>query len=137
MTKIGIIRCQELNHGLSKNHCAGHSCFGAIRDKTGYLDEYDDDIDLVGFDTCGGCPGKNRTDKIVQRGLDLKKHGAEVIHLSTCISLFCPNRDMFADVLKEKVGLSIREMTHGRPDGKRLPVGPDGKPVFRRRSERD
>jgi hypothetical protein len=39
MTRIGIIRCQEL--ALSgEERCAGWNCFPAIRNKTKYLDEY-------------------------------------------------------------------------------------------------
>ena len=128
MTKIGIIRCEELSKTSRSTRCAGWNCFPAIRDRSAYLDEYDS-IELVGFDTCGGCPGKNRTDTIVQRGLDLKKHGAEVIHLSTCIALFCPNKDMFAQILEEKVELPIKIKTHGR-DGKRLPLDKDGNPIM-------
>jgi predicted metal-binding protein len=121
MTKIGIIRCQE--RALSgKTRCAGWNCFPAIKDKTMYMDEYDT-IELVGFDTCGGCPGLNRFEKIVERGQELKKKGAEVIHLSTCIVLFCPNKDKFVEVLKKKVRLPIKEKTHGRPGGGEFKAG--------------
>ncbi len=122
MTKIGIIRCQEIATAPSKVRCAGWNCFPAMRDKTKYMDVYDT-IELVGFDTCGGCPGRNRTDKIIERGLKLKEKGAEIIHLSTCIALFCPNKDMFVKVLTEKVGLPIKEKTHTRPDGTEFKPG--------------
>jgi predicted metal-binding protein len=115
MTKIGIIRCQELAIGDSPRRCAGWNCFPAIRDKTAYMAEYDT-IELVGFDTCGGCPGRNRTNKIIERGQKLRDKGAEVIHLSTCLVLFCPNKDMFKEVLEREVGLPIKEKTHGRPE---------------------
>jgi predicted metal-binding protein len=112
MTKIGIIRCQEL--ALSgERRCAGWNCFPAIREKSGYLAEYDT-IELVGFDTCGGCPGK-RYNKIIERGLKLKEKGAEVIHLSTCIGEFCPNKAQFKKVLEKETGLEIKEKTHSRP----------------------
>ena len=114
MTRIGIIRCQELAIGPHPRRCAGWNCFPSMMEKTKYMDEYDT-IELVGFDTCGGCPGSTRYDKIVERGLKLKEHGAEVIHLSTCIVLFCPNKDKFVEVLKEKVGLPIKEKTHTNP----------------------
>jgi predicted metal-binding protein len=116
MTRIGIIRCQEIALASGNARCAGWHCFPAIRNKTKYMDQYED-IELVGFDTCGGCPGKNRFDKIVERGLRLKEKGAEVIHLSTCLVGSCPNKDKFAAILKEKVGLPIKEMTHTRPEG--------------------
>lgn len=130
MTKIGIIRCQETaNHHDKKHRCAGWNCFNAINKKIGYLDEYDD-IELVGFDTCGGCPGKTNVDKVVDIGLNLKDHGAEVIHISTCMAGFCPNIDKLYSALKEKVGIPVKQRTHGGPDGNRLPVGPDGKPLM-------
>jgi predicted metal-binding protein len=116
MTRIGIIRCQELAISPSERRCAGWNCFPTIRNKDAYLSEYDT-IELVGFDTCGGCPGRNNTSKIVERGLKLKEHGAEVIHLGTCIVNFCPNKDMFEAALKEKTGLPIKEKTHTRPAG--------------------
>jgi predicted metal-binding protein len=122
MTKIGIIRCQELAIGQSDKRCAGWNCFPAMREKTKYMDEYDT-IELVGFDTCGGCPGRNRFDKIIERGMKLKEKGAEVIHISTCIALFCPNKDKFVEVLKKKTGLPIKEKTHTRPDGEEFKPG--------------
>ncbi len=114
MTRIGIIRCQELAIGSSPRRCAGWNCFPAMREKTPYMNEYET-IELVGFDTCGGCPGR-KYDKIVERGLKLKERGAEVIHLSTCMVLSCPNKDKFAEVLKEKVGLPIKLKTHTNPE---------------------
>jgi predicted metal-binding protein len=94
-----------------------------MRDKTGYMQEYDT-IELVGFDTCGGCPGRNRTGKIVERGQKLKDHGAEVIHLGTCVVQFCPNKDMLKEALEKEVGLPIKEKTHTRPEGAPTPPPP-------------
>jgi predicted metal-binding protein len=130
MTKIGIIRCQELAN-FGERRCAGWNCFPAMRDKTGYMAEYDT-IELVGFDTCGGCPGRNRTDKIVERGLKLKEKGAEVIHLSTCMVGSCPNKDMFKKVLEEKVGLPIKEKTHTRAPEKGGPPPAAAKEIAKR-----
>ena len=127
MTKLGIIRCQETATTLINKRCAGWNCFPAVHKKLGYLDEYDT-IELVGFETCGGCP-KGNTDKIVKIGLGLKEHGAEVIHLSTCMG-DCPNKDLLYEALKEKVGVPIKDKTHGGLDGKRMPLVPDGKPFM-------
>ena len=130
MTKIGIIRCQEsaINPDM-KHRCAGWGCLAAAGKGTAYFDEYDK-IELVGFDTCGGCPGKGNTKKIADIGQNLKDHGAEVIHLSSCISGFCPNRNLFKKALSVEVGVEVKERTHGGPDGKRLPLGPDGMPLM-------
>ena len=104
--KIGIIRCQE--HSGS---CAGYSCFPAMREKTGQFGEYDT-IELVGFDSCGGC-GRNKADKILERALRLKEKGAEVIHLGNCLVGACPFKDIYEKALKDEVGLPIVEKTHG------------------------
>lgn len=103
--KIGIIRCQE-----QSQNCAGWSCFPAIRDKTGGFEGYDT-IDLVGYDTCGGC-GRGKPDKIVARAKRLKEHGAEAIHLGSCLVFACPTKDQFVKALKEQVGVPIIEKTH-------------------------
>ena len=103
--RVGIIRCDE-----HSDVCAGYHCFPAIQNRTGQFEGYDD-IELVGFDSCGGC-GRNKADKILARALRLKERGAEVIHLGNCIVSSCPFKDMYKEALKEKVGLPIMERTH-------------------------
>ena len=98
--KIGIIRCDE--HSTT---CAGYSCFPSIQNKTGGFEEYDD-IELVGFDTCGGC-GRGKADKIVTPALRLKEKGAEAIHLANCLIGPCPSKELFEKALLEEIGLSI------------------------------
>jgi len=103
--KIGIIRCQE-----QSNNCAGYRCFPAIQNRTGQFAKYDT-IEVVGFDTCGGC-GRNKADKILARALRLQEKGAEVIHLGNCLVNACPFKDIYETALKEKVGVPIVEETH-------------------------
>ncbi|MFC1897759.1 CGGC domain-containing protein [Chloroflexota bacterium] len=103
--KIGIIRCEE-----HSKDCAGYNCFPAMQNKTGQFEGIDD-VELIGFDTCGGC-GRNKADKIVARALRLKEKGAEVIHLGTCIVGTCPYQDIYEKALKEEVQLPIVEKTH-------------------------
>ncbi len=105
MTKVGIIRCQE-----QSNDCAGWSCFPALRDRTGEFAAYGE-VQLVGFDTCGGC-GRGRANKIVARAKRLKEHGAEVIHLGSCLMGSCPTKDAYLKALREEVGVPIVEGTH-------------------------
>lgn len=105
MVKIGIIRCQE-----HSNSCAGFNCFPAFRDKTGEFERYDT-MEIVGFDTCGGC-GRGKADKILARALKLKEKGAEVIHLGNCIIGACPSKQLYLEVLKQETGLPIVEKTH-------------------------
>ena len=103
--KIGIIRCEE-----HSNDCAGYNCFPAIQNRTGQFEGYDT-IELVGFDSCGGC-GRNKADKVVARALRLKEKGAEVIHLGNCLVGPCPFKEICEDGLREQVGLPIVERTH-------------------------
>ncbi len=103
--KIGIIRCEE-----HSKDCAGYNCFPAMRNRTGQFEGIDD-IELIGFDTCGGC-GRNKADKIVARALRLKEKGAEVIHLGNCIVGTCLHQDIYEKALKEEVKLRIVEKTH-------------------------
>jgi predicted metal-binding protein len=103
--KIGIIRCQE-----HSNNCAGFHCFPAMRNRTGEFEKYDD-IELIGFDNCGGC-GRNKADKIIAKAQRLKERGAEVIHLGNCLVDACPSKDMYVAALKEEVELPFAEGTH-------------------------
>lgn len=52
--KLGIIRCMQ-----TEDYCPGSRDFRTIRERKGaFMGE--DDIQLVGFINCGGCPGKKR-----------------------------------------------------------------------------
>jgi predicted metal-binding protein len=105
--KIGIIRCAE-----NSERCAGWNCFPAMANKSGEFNRYDT-IELVGFDTCGGC-GHGKADKIIKQAKRLKEHGAEVIHLGNCLASDCPSKDIYIKALK-KVKIPIVERTHGGP----------------------
>jgi predicted metal-binding protein len=104
MVKIGIIRCDE-----NSERCAGWNCFPALANKTGTFAGYDK-IELVGFDTCGGC-GHGKPDKILKQARRLKKQGAEAIHLGNCLAYDCPSKGIYVKALK-RVGIPIIERTH-------------------------
>jgi len=106
MTKIGIIRCE-----LQAPNCAGFNDFPAIKNKMGEFSKYDE-IELVGFDTCGGCE-RGKPEKIVSRAQRLKTKGAQVIHLGTCaVGGRCPFEEAFAQAIHEKVGVPVIHGTH-------------------------
>jgi predicted metal-binding protein len=84
MTKIAIIRCDE-----KAKICPGTTCFQVIREKKAAFEKYGDEVEIVGFDTCGGC-GLGKPDKIIQKAQALKERGAEIIHVSTCVKSKCP-----------------------------------------------
>ena len=66
--KVGIIRYDEYSE-----ICAGYSCFPAVHNRTGAFEVYDV-VEMIGFDTCGGC-GRGNADKIMARATRLKEKG--------------------------------------------------------------
>jgi predicted metal-binding protein len=107
--KIGIIICDRYSS------CAGGKCFRALRDREGAFSIYKDhEVELVGYTTCGGCPGGN-VEYCVE---EMKKNGAEVIHFATGMVVGyppCPYIDHFHDFIKQKYGLDVIIGTHPIP----------------------
>ena len=108
--KIGIIICDRYKS------CAGGKCFRAIKERAGAFDTYiDKDIELVGYTSCGGCPGGN----IEYAPEELKKNGAEVIHFATGMVVGyppCPYINHFKDFIETKYGLKVVVGTHPIPE---------------------
>ena len=105
--KIGIIRCDT--HSAD---CAGWHCFPAMAEKTGSFADYDT-VELVGFDTCGGC-GRGSARKITAKARRLVKQGAEVVHLGCCIVGDCPFFKMYRKALVA-AGITVVDNTHELP----------------------
>ena len=103
--KVGIIRCEAYSE-----NCAGFGCFPAVRNKTGHFKEYDD-VELIGFDTCGGC-GRGNPDKIVSRAQRMKDRGAEVIHLGGCMIGACPSLDTYVQSVRDQAQIDVVLGTH-------------------------
>jgi predicted metal-binding protein len=108
--KIGIIICDRYKT------CAGGKCFRAMRQKEGAFDGYDGkDIELVGYTTCGGCPGGN----IEYAPEEFKKNGAEVVHLATGMVVGyppCPYIEDFRKLIETKYGMKVVVGTHPIPE---------------------
>ena len=53
--KIGIVICDRYRS------CGGGKCFRAVRERAGGFARYpgDEPLEVVGFSSCGGCPGGN------------------------------------------------------------------------------
>ena len=66
----------------TEDYCPGSRDFRTIRERKGAF-EGEDDIQLVGFINCGGCPGK----KAVLRARSLVSHGADTIAFASCIPM--------------------------------------------------
>lgn len=64
--KIGIIRCAQ-----TEDYCPGTTDFRMIKERKGAFEGVMEDIDIIGFINCGGCPAK----KAVLRARELVKRG--------------------------------------------------------------
>jgi predicted metal-binding protein len=108
-TKIGIIICDRYRR------CAGGKCFRSLKNREGAFARYRDiEVDLVGYTTCDGCPGGN----IEYAGEEMKKNGAEIIHLATGLVVGyppCPHLVYFHDFIKIQYGLEVVYGTHPIP----------------------
>lgn len=109
--KLGIIRCQA-----TEDMCPGTTDFKVIRDKKCVFEGVEGNIDIVGFVSCGGCPGK----KAITRAEEMVKRGADTIVLASCITkgnpigFPCPHAQELIAIIKKRLGdkVNILEYTH-------------------------
>lgn len=108
-TKIGIIICDRYRM------CAGGKCLRALKNREGAFSIYKDkEVDLVGFTTCGGCPGGN----VEYAPEEMKKNGVQVIHLATGLVVGyppCPRITYFRDFIKVRYDVELIIGTHPIP----------------------
>jgi predicted metal-binding protein len=109
--KIGIFICDRYSD------CAGGKCFRSLQNREGAFSIYpkDTDVEIVGYTTCGGCPGGN----IEYAPEEMKKNGAEIIHFATGFVVGyppCPYLDHFKKFIEEKYGLQVVVGTHPIPE---------------------
>jgi predicted metal-binding protein len=79
--KVGIIRCKQ-----TEDYCPGNTDFKMIKERKGAFAGVEEDIDIIGFCNCGGCPGK----KAVLRARKLVERGADTIAFASCIQKGTP-----------------------------------------------
>ena len=109
--KVGIIRCMQ-----TEDFCPGTTDFKTIREKKGAFADVKDDIEIIGFINCGGCPGK----KAVLRARELVKRGADTIAFASCIQKGtpigypCPFAKKMKDIIVKDLGedINILDYTH-------------------------
>ncbi len=107
---IAIIICHRYQT------CAGGKCFRAMRNREGGFDRYDENepLELVGYTTCGGCPGGNAE----YSPAEMVKNGAEVIHFATGMIVGyppCPHIKALKDIIEHKYELPVVIGTHPIP----------------------
>ena len=109
--KVGIIRCMQ-----TEDYCPGTSDFKAIKAKTGVFEGVSEDIEIIGFVNCGGCPGK----RSVLRARELVKRGADTIAFASCIQRGnplgypCPFEKKMRDIVSNDLSdsITILDYTH-------------------------
>ena len=103
--KLGLIRCMQ-----TEDFCPGTTDFRAVREKTGAFEGIEEEIEIIGFINCGGCPGK----KAVLRARELVRRGADTIAFTSCIGKGtpigypCPFAKRMREVVAEDLGNGIR-----------------------------
>lgn len=100
----------------TEDMCPATTCFKVINTKKLAFEGIEEDIEVVGMNTCGGCPGK----KAVTRAAEMVKRGADTIVIASCstkgnpIGFPCPNAEQMIAAIEKKAGGSIRiiDYTH-------------------------
>lgn len=107
--KVGIIRCQQ-----TEDYCPGTTDFKvATEGKLAFASL--GPVEIVGFISCGGCPGK----RSVARACEMVKRGAEVIAFASCIfkgnpiGMPCPNAEAMREAVARKLPeIELLDYTH-------------------------
>jgi predicted metal-binding protein len=106
---VAIIICERYKT------CAGGKCLRALKNREGAFSLYkNQDVKLVGYTTCGGCPGGN-VEYCVE---EMKKNGAETVHFATGMVVGyppCPYIDQLRDFVKRKYNVDVVVGTHPIP----------------------
>jgi predicted metal-binding protein len=103
--KVGLIRCMQ-----TEDMCPAATDFLVIKHKRCAFEGVDGEIEVIGVNSCGGCPGK----KAVTRAAEMVKRGADTIALASCITkgnpvgFPCPNAKLIIESIQKEVGDGIR-----------------------------
>lgn len=109
--KVGLIRCLQ-----TEDMCPATTCFKVMNLKKLAFEGIEEDIELIGVNTCGGCPGK----KAVTRAAEMVRRGADTIVMASCITkgnpigFACPHAGQMKAAIEREVGNTIRmiDYTH-------------------------
>lgn len=108
--KVGIIRCHQ-----TEDMCPGTTDFKMAATGKGAFEEIGP-VEIIGFISCGGCPGK----KAVARAEQMVERGAEAIVFASCINkgtpigYNCPFYKKMKEAVINNIGSDIKiiEYTH-------------------------
>ena len=120
MKKIGIIRCMQ-----TEDICPGTTDFSFAAQGKDAFEELGP-CEVIGFVSCGGCPGK----RAVARARMLVDRGAEAVALASCIckgnpiSFPCPHHETMIAAIRKKLGDHTRDTHEIGAGGESPPVLP-------------
>ena len=81
-----------------------------MREKKCAFEGGEGEIEVIGFTTCGGCPGK----RAVTRAAEMVKRGADTIVLCSCITrgnpigFVCPHMQAMKDAITKKLATAMK-----------------------------
>ncbi|NLT94018.1 MAG: CGGC domain-containing protein [Clostridia bacterium] len=107
--KIGIIRCMQ-----TEDICPGTTCFKVLKNREQAFGGIQEEIEIIGFNSCGGCPGK----KAVTRAAEMVLRGADTIVLASCITrgtpinFPCPHGEKIKEAILNKLGEKINNIDY-------------------------
>lgn len=107
--KVGLIRCMQ-----TEDMCPATTDFKVMREKKGAFAGVEEEIELIGVNTCGGCPGK----KAVTRAAEMVKRGADTIALASCITrgnpigFPCPHAEAMQAAIQRRLGDGVRVLNY-------------------------
>lgn len=109
--KVGLIRCMQ-----TEDMCPATTDFIVMKEKKGAFKDVQEDIQVIGVNTCGGCPGK----KAVTRASEMVKRGADTIVLASCITkgnpigFACPHAQAMKEAIVRRLGndATVIDYTH-------------------------
>jgi len=109
-TRIGIIICDR------ERTCIGGKCLMAVEERAGVFRKYprDQPLEVVGYVTCGGCPGE----RLERAPAQMKSYGAQEIILASCFLAGyppCPYIENFIQYIEDYVGLPVVVGSHPMP----------------------
>ena len=100
----------------TEDMCPATTDLKVIKEKKCAFEGVEGEIEIIGINTCGGCPGK----KAVTRAAEMVKRGADTIALASCITkgnpigFACPHATVMKEAMEKKLGpdIEIIDYTH-------------------------
>lgn len=96
--------------------CPAANYLKVMRERKLAFEGLEEEIEVTGVATCGGCPGK----KAVTRAAMMVKQGAEAIAMASCITkgnpigFACPHKEQMQAAISAKAGQNVKffDYTH-------------------------